>query len=77
MMRDTPRSFIGSVGFLLQVPVCRHLGEAVLTEVGRMPGIRGCDLDVAAGALVVTADTPVDRTDVLAALHRVGCRVRP
>lgn len=77
MMRDTPRTFIGSIVFLLEAPVCRHVREAVLAEVGRMSGIRCCELDVAAGALVVTADTPVDRTDVVATLHRVGCRVRP
>jgi hypothetical protein len=63
--------------FLLELPVCGHVREAVLTEVNRMPGICGCELDVAAGALVVTADAPVDRADVVATLHRVGCRVRP
>ncbi|GAA1958756.1 hypothetical protein GCM10009798_18000 [Nocardioides panacihumi] len=75
-MRDTPRTFVGSVVFLLDGPVCCHITDAVHGHVGRLPGVSRCALDVAAGTLLVTAEEPVDRTDVIAVLDRVGCRVR-
>ena len=75
MMRDTPRTFVGSVVFSLNGPVCAHITEAVHTEVGQIPGVSRCILDPEAGTLLVTAQEPVDRTDVLAVLDRVGCRV--
>jgi hypothetical protein len=72
MMRDTPRTFVGPVAFLLDGPVCRHVTD----EVRALPGIDRCDLDAAAGTLLVTAGAPVDRTDVVAVLDRLGCRIR-
>lgn len=76
MMRDTPRTFVGSVVFVLDGPVCGHITDAVHAQVGQLPGVSRCVLDVAAGTLLVTAQEPVDRTDVIAVLDRVGCRVR-
>ena len=75
-MRDTPRTFVGSVAFLLQGRVCGHVAEAVRAGIGGLPGIVLCELDAAAETLVVTADRPVDRVDVVAVLDRLGCRVR-
>jgi hypothetical protein len=77
MMRNTPRTFVGSVVFLLERPVCVHITDAVHAEVGRLPGVSRCELDVVGGTLVVTAETPVDRTDVVEVLDRLGCDVRP
>jgi hypothetical protein len=48
----------------------------VHAEVGLLDGISFRELDPAAGTLLVTAVSPVDRSDVVAALNRVGCRVR-
>jgi hypothetical protein len=76
MMRNTPRAFVGSVVFLLDGPVCAHITDAVHAQIGQLPGVSRCALDVAAGALLVTAQEPVDRTDVIAVLDKVGCRVR-
>ena len=76
MMRDTPRTFVGSVMFVLDGPVCCHITEAVHAQVEQLPGIGRCVLDAAAGTLLVTAHEPVDRTDVVAVLDRLGCRVR-
>lgn len=76
MMRDTPRTFVGSVVFLLDGPICRHVTDAVRAHVGQLPGVSRCALDVPTGTLLVTAEEPVDRTDVVAVLDRVGCRVR-
>jgi hypothetical protein len=75
MMRETPRTFVGSVVFSLNGPICAHITDAVHTEVGQLPGVSRCLLDPAAGTLLVTAEAPVDRTDVIAVLDRVGCRV--
>jgi hypothetical protein len=76
MMRQTPRTFVGTVVFLLEEPRCRRTTETISAEVGRLPGVSSCDLDVAAGTLMVTAAEPVDRSDVVAALDRLGCRIR-
>ena len=76
MMRETPRTFVGPVVFLVDGTSCGQLTERVCSEIGRLPGVGSCDLDLAAGTLVVTARTPVDRTDVVAVLDRLGCHVR-
>lgn len=76
MMRNTPRTFVGSVIFLLDGPVPPDVAEAVRAEIGRRPGISRCELDAAAGTLLVTSDVPADRTDLIAALERIGCPVR-
>ena len=76
MMRDTPRTFVGTVVFLVEGAGDGRVGDALSAEIGRLPGISRCELDAGAGALVVTADAPVDRTDVVAVLDRLGCRER-
>lgn len=76
MMRGTPRTFVGTAVFVLDGPVPARVSEAIGAEVGRMPGVGRCDLDLAAGVLLVTAEEPVDRADVLAVLDGLGCRAR-
>lgn len=76
MMPNTPRSFIGSVAFALHGPVRAQLRDTVHAEILRLPGISFCELDAAAGTLLVTAGAPVDRTSVVEVLDRLGCRVR-
>ncbi|GAA3801232.1 hypothetical protein [Nocardioides panacisoli] len=75
MMRSTPRTFVGSVVFSLNGPVCAHITDAVHAEVGQLPGVSRCVLDPAARTLLVSAREPVDRADVVAVLDRVGCPV--
>ena len=75
-MRETPRTFVGTVVFLVEGAGCGHVADAVRTEISRLPGVGRTDLDPATGTLVVTADAPVDRTVVVAVLDRFGCRVR-
>jgi hypothetical protein len=76
MMRETPRTFVGPVVFLLDGPAGEGDWDLVHREVGRVPGVSFCGLDVAARTLVVTAEAPVDRTEVVALLDRLGLRVR-
>lgn len=77
MMRDTPRVFIGSVVFLLEGPLDDRVVDELLLSVASLPGVRACEHDAAAGALVVTAGAPMDRAAVVAAIDRAGCRIRP
>ncbi len=77
MMRDTPRTFVGSVVLLLHEPVGEHLADDVVADLLDLPGVAGCDLDGDGAVLVLTARAPVDRTEVVALLARHGCRVRP
>lgn len=76
MMRETPRTFVGSVVFVLEESVGPRTSEQVRAAVAQLPGITLCELDPAAGSMLVTAERPVDRTDVIAVLDRFGCRVR-
>lgn len=75
-MRGTPRTFVGPTLFVLDGAVCLHVADAVRAGVDAMPGISGCELDLAAGVLLVTADAPVDRSEVLELLRTSGCPVR-
>ncbi|GAA1931365.1 copper chaperone CopZ [Marmoricola bigeumensis] len=76
MMRGTPRTFVGPTVFTLEDAVCVHVVDAVRSQLGAIPGVRACELDVSAGVLVVTAESPVDRSTVLDVLHAAGCAVR-
>jgi hypothetical protein len=76
MMRDTPRTFVGPVVLLTRGPIPGAVADHVRTELLRLRGISHCELDGDAGTLTVTAQAPVDRTDVLAVLDRLGCRVQ-
>jgi hypothetical protein len=76
MMRQTPRTFIGSTLLSLDGGVCVHVADAVRSRLRGIPGISACELDVPAGTLLVTADAPVDRADVLDALRSTGCAAR-
>jgi hypothetical protein len=75
MMRGTPRTFVGPTVFALDGAVCVHIADAVRSRVTAMPGISACELDSAAGVLLVTAEAPVDRSDVLDVLRTTGCPV--
>jgi hypothetical protein len=75
MMRNTPRAFVGTVMFRLGDPPGARVCEAVERHVGNLPGVSFCDVDEAAGLLIVTAREPVERAEVLALLDRLDCRV--
>ena len=75
-MRGTPRTFVGPTVFTLDGTVCVHVAEDVRTRVVAISGISACELDIPAGGLLVTAEAPVDRSDVLDVLRTAGCPVR-
>jgi hypothetical protein len=76
MMRNTPRAFVGPAVFELERATCRRIGADVSDQIGRVPGITRCELDRATGLLLVTAESPVDRADVLDLLSQMGVRLR-
>ena len=50
---------------------CDHCVHAVTTEVGKVPGVTGVTVDLAAKTVTVTGDT-VDDTAVNAAIDEAG-----
>ncbi|WP_139230140.1 heavy-metal-associated domain-containing protein [Nocardioides terrae] len=62
--------------FTLDGAFCVHIADDVRARIGAMPGISGCELDIPARVLLVTAEAPVDRAEVLAVLRTTGCPVR-
>jgi len=74
MMRNTPRTFVGTVTFRLEDTAALEPGT--LTEgFDLMPEVRIAAADAGDGTVLVTAQRPTDRNEVLAALARLGCRV--
>lgn len=76
MMRGTPRTFVGSTVFTLEDSVCVDVADAVRSRLEALPGVRACEFDVSARVLIVTAESPVDRSTILDVLRATGCAVR-
>ncbi|MEV6346272.1 heavy-metal-associated domain-containing protein [Actinoplanes sp. NPDC051851] len=51
---------------------CSHCANAVTTEVSALPGVTAVEVDVPAGAVTVTSDTPLDESAVRAAVDEAG-----
>jgi copper ion binding protein len=51
---------------------CGHCVTAVTEEIGAIPGVRAVDVDLASGAVAVTADGPVEDAAVRAAVEEAG-----
>ncbi|MDN3352937.1 copper ion binding protein [Actinomadura sp. DC4] len=54
---------------------CDHCVSAVSSEVGRIDGVTGVDVDLATGAVTVTSDTAVAETAVREAVDEAGYEV--
>ena len=75
MMRETPRTFVGTVALRLEGPIRPDVIDELSKSPELVPGVRISDLDASTGTLMVTAERPTDRGDVLAALAGLGCPV--
>ena len=51
---------------------CQHCVNAVTSEVSEVPGVTAVDVDLAAGSVTVTSDTPVDVEHLRAAVDEAG-----
>ena len=56
---------------------CGHCVAAVTDELGRVPGVRGVEVDLPSGAVTITSDAPVDLVAVAAAVDEAGYEVVP
>jgi hypothetical protein len=75
MMRDTPRTFVGTVVLPLEGPVAPESVAGLCDGRELMPGVRVAELDLTTGTLMVTAERPADRADVVAVLASLRCHV--
>ncbi|HYH24918.1 MAG TPA: cation transporter [Blastococcus sp.] len=75
MLSSTPRTFIGSTTFTVTGMTCEHCRQAVTAEITAVDGVQTAAVDLATGLVTVTADRPVDRADIAAAVDEAGYRV--
>jgi len=72
MLSDTPRTFIGATTFTVTGMTCGHCQRAVTEEISAVDGVESVTVDLATGSVTVTADRPVDRADIAAAVDEAG-----
>lgn len=77
MLNDTPRTFVGATTFHVEGMTCQRCHDAVVDQISRLPGVVGVRIDATTGTATVTAQTPVDRVDVAAAVRTAGYELRP
>jgi copper chaperone CopZ len=77
MQNSIPRTFVGSTTFTVDGMTCDHCRHAVTTEICAVPGVDSVDVDLTSGTVTVSANTPVDRADIAAAVDEAGYTLRP
>ena len=76
MLSGTPRTFIGSTTFSVGGMTCEHCRRAVTEEIAAVDGVETVTVDLPSGTVTVTADRPVDRADIAAAVDEAGYTLR-
>jgi copper chaperone CopZ len=76
MLSDTP-TFSGSTSLTVTGMTCAHCQRAVTEEISAVAGVESVDVDLATGTVTVTADRPVDRADIAAAVDEAGYALVP
>jgi copper chaperone len=51
---------------------CGHCTSSVQEEVGEIAGVRGVEVDLASGAVTITADRELGRGEIEAAVSEAG-----
>ncbi len=74
MMSNTPRVFVGTTTFLIAGLTTSVDLQTVTAVIGDFPGIRVLAADQH-GLVTVSADRPVNRPDLTAAITRAGYSV--
>jgi copper chaperone CopZ len=77
MLSSTPRTSIGSTTFTVTGMTCAHCRRAVTEEIAAVDGVASVAVDLATGTVTVTADRPVDRADITAAVDEAGYALVP
>ena len=75
MMSNTPRVFVGTTTFLIAGMTSGTDLQTVTAAVNGFPGVRVGVADQLAGLVTVTAERPVNRTDLAAAIIQAGYTV--
>jgi copper chaperone len=75
MMSNTPRVFVGTTTFLIAGMTSKSDLQTVTAAINGFPGIRVLVADQLAGLVTVTAERPMDRTDLTAAIIQAGYTV--
>lgn len=58
--------------YQVQGMTCGHCANSVSTEVGAIPGVSDVEVDVAAGRVTVTSESPLETDTVRAAVDEAG-----
>ena len=77
MINDIPQTFVGTTTFQVEGMTCDHCRNAVTTEVSAVPGVQAVAVDVEAGTVTVSADQPVEQSDIAAAVDEAGYTLVP
>ena len=72
MRNETPRTFVGTTTFTVTGMTCSHCERAVTEEITAIDGVDAVTVDLATGAVTVTASSPVDRADIALAVDEAG-----
>jgi copper chaperone CopZ len=75
MMSNTPRVFVGTTTFVILGMTSDACVRKVNAAVISYAGVRVVDADLLTGLVTVTADQPVNRANLAAALLRAGYTV--
>ena len=77
MQNDIPRTFVGTTTFQVGGMTCGHCQQAVTAEISAVPGVETVVVDLTSGTVTVSANEPVDRADIAAAVDEAGYSLLP
>jgi len=77
MTTNTSPTFTGTTTFRVEGMTCDHCRNAVTAEVSAVVGVQAVTVDVEAGTVTVSADQPVDQSDIAAAVDEAGYTLLP
>ena len=76
-MNTTTPTFSGTTTFRVEGMTCDHCRRAVTTEVSAVPGVQAVTVDIEAGTVTISADQPVDQSEIAAAVDEAGYTLLP
>ena len=77
MLSDTAPNSTASTTFTVTGMSCARCQVAVIEEISAIEGVESVDVDLPTGTVTVTADRPVDRADIAAAVDQAGYTLLP
>lgn len=72
MLSRTPRTFIGASTFQVTGMTGERCRRVVTARITAVDGVVAVAVDLASGTVTATADRPVDRADISAAIDEAG-----